>query len=829
MLKAFLSYSSKQSGFVEMVANSLKRSNVLYDCYTFESGDSILDEIIREIGISKVFVLFISQESLTSKWVKEEILEAKNAIFAGKISFFLPLIIDPLIEHDDPKIPDWIRESYSLHNIKKPSYCAERIKQKLITAEWNFPEIKPKDTLFVGRNKQMAEFESKQGSYNDPHPVCCFIKGMPTIGRKLFLRHALIKSGIIRDSYVPRIYKMDNRKSIEDIITYLYQAGFSDFKQENVENLMSKTVEYKINLLISLIKELNSQGEILIIDEYFSLIDRDNNMVDWLLPVIKGLEDIQQIALCIVTSHGIHDKSFFNNQNLMFLVQIPELEIEERNQLFYKLSKQEKIYPSQDDADVICKNFTGFPDQVRYAISLMKIEGIQYLIDNLDCLVDFNKDKILRFIGSIDTDSKDSLYWQLLKLLSMGSTFTPYLIQNVLKEDASTIRTELIRLADASLITNVGDDQDLISLSDSAKDYIQRLPYVLNKKYTDNLAAYTKEVLSDYQSNALEREHSDYYILLKEALKNGDTIPVQYLIPSHYVNAIRELYRDPNRRALVIELADKILKSTDNLDPTLTDEIRYWLCLTLARDRNNRCLHEVELIRRDADKYFLKGFYFRKIGRSDKAIEQFKKALDCRYSFAQAERELAQAYCSIDRFDLAYNLAKKGYEENPTSEHQIQCFVKCMIHEDGEKKKDEIYHLIECLKKCHGDTAQEMYLTSLAIYYVNIEDDFDLGLKYADSAISAYPDSMYSYLTKLEILSKKSDKDMIERTLLQVDQKFKESHEIRQNYPYYAAKVLLFAMQHKTNLAEDYLQKNRKKSYPDRMIESLQKRIDFYK
>lgn len=264
------------------------------------------------------------------------------------------------------------------------------------------------------------------------------------------------------------------------------------------------------------------------------------------------------------------------------------------------------------------------------------------------------------------------------------------------------------------------------------------------------------------------------------------------------------------------------------MDPTLIDEIRYWLCLTLARDRNDRFLGEVEKISRDADRYFLKGFYFRKIGKAKIAIDNLEKALKTRLSFAQAERELAEAYCSIDDYKSAFDLAEKSYKNDPTNEHQIQCYLKCMIHVHGKSKRDDIYNLINQLKKCHGEKAQEMHLTSLAMYYANIETDQQMALQYANSAINNYPMSMYSYLTKLEILCRQPEMHLLEKTLKEISLKFKTGHDIYLKFPYIAANITHLALSHQIRLAEEKLRQCQN-NFPKYMIENLQKRIDFYK
>lgn len=56
MLKAFLSHSSKQKGYVEIVAKHLGKSNIIFDEWTFEEGNKTIDEIF--LGYQKPVSLF---------------------------------------------------------------------------------------------------------------------------------------------------------------------------------------------------------------------------------------------------------------------------------------------------------------------------------------------------------------------------------------------------------------------------------------------------------------------------------------------------------------------------------------------------------------------------------------------------------------------------------------------------------------------------------------------------------------------------------------------------------------------------------------------------
>lgn len=87
MLKAFLSHSSAQKTFVEKVAQILGQDNCFLDNKTFESGMQTIEEIIKAIGKSSIFVFFISKEALESQWVKDELSNVREYVDDGVIRF----------------------------------------------------------------------------------------------------------------------------------------------------------------------------------------------------------------------------------------------------------------------------------------------------------------------------------------------------------------------------------------------------------------------------------------------------------------------------------------------------------------------------------------------------------------------------------------------------------------------------------------------------------------------------------------------------------------------------------------------------------------------
>ena len=108
-MHCFLSHSSTdKSGYVAILADKFG-DRAIYDAYTFEAGMRTVDEILKNLKRTDLFVLLISDAALNSKWVQDEITDSKRLLDAGQIKQFLPIIIDPTVTYRDGRIPDWIR------------------------------------------------------------------------------------------------------------------------------------------------------------------------------------------------------------------------------------------------------------------------------------------------------------------------------------------------------------------------------------------------------------------------------------------------------------------------------------------------------------------------------------------------------------------------------------------------------------------------------------------------------------------------------------------------------------------------------------------------
>ena len=94
MIKAFISYSSKQKPFALELVERLGRDYCRIDCFDFQPAYKTIDEIYRAIDSSTVFVLLVSRDSLASDWVEKEIRYAKSKLNPNDMDRFWPYLID---------------------------------------------------------------------------------------------------------------------------------------------------------------------------------------------------------------------------------------------------------------------------------------------------------------------------------------------------------------------------------------------------------------------------------------------------------------------------------------------------------------------------------------------------------------------------------------------------------------------------------------------------------------------------------------------------------------------------------------------------------------
>lgn len=774
MTKVFLSHSSKdKEWYVNKVYNKLIKDfgedNIVIDNATFQEGRKTIEEIYYQLGTTDLFVIFLSDAALTSSWVQNELVKVEEILEKKKKYQICPIIIDSKVQYDDSRIPKWMKEEYNIQRIESQTKAFKIIRQRMIEIAYEkSPKIKEKNQIFVGRNEFLKEFEQRMDDFDMGTPIAIVASGLEGIGRETFLKKSLFKSNIVKDTYSFSRIVLKEDESIEDCILRLYDLGLLEENKIDITELGKKVVEEKEKILVDLIYTLQSTKEIIIIIDNGCIIGHEGEMVEWFRNVIQCDKLKNRITLLLVCKFRYFLKNYRTDK--IFDVAIPELDVKERKGLLKRYLEMEEIELETSQMKEISELLSGFPEQVFFSVTMIKINGWKYFQNHTTDVVDFNSKKAIVMLQNFRNDSNKMEFLALLS--SFDYISISYILSIVMEEEKYLSYIEEFYFN--GICEYVGVLKEYIRVNDTIKDYLQRSEYKVSKEHTIRL----KDNVREFIKNIKDKDYDMPELLysLKVALLEGIDIDDKYIVPSIYLKTMNDLYFLGKNKE-VIEFADKALLSSSFMDNRIIFEIRYLLCSALAKLRDTRFLTEVQEID-GADHDFLFGFYYRQIGKFDKALERINKSLEKRPNFSKAKREKVQAYIGMQDYDSALELARINYENYKDNPYHIQAYFSCIIKSDNQTDKKEILQELICnMENIGSSLAREMTLRLKSQYTAFIEGNYEEAVVLIDQAINMNKSIHYARLVKFDIAERFDDLNVMEEIV-----NFFGSTEFKQRY-----------------------------------------------
>jgi hypothetical protein len=509
MVRCFLSHSSKdKKSYVEIVAKRLGFHNCVYDDFTFEEGMQPLEEILKWLDKSDIFVIFLSESSLKSDWVKLEITEAHKALKAGDIRRIFPIIIDSNITYQDERIPQWMRDEYNLKYVSRPTVASRRIGQRLREIGWELhPRIRDKNKIFVGRNQLISSFEERVDNFDKPKPLCVIASGIKEIGRKTLLRSCYIKSNLIDESYELPLISLNSQDSLEDFIYQLNDFGLS--AKYDLTNFLHKSIEEKIQIAIKIVTDIQNVKEIISIEDNGCIVTVERKIADWFLRLLEGVKRAGKLTFSIASSYRLLKHTVLHEDSI-YSIDVPELERAERNGLLKRYSEFEGLNLSRDDFAFFSGLLSGYPGQIFYAVDLIKNDGVNQTKRNSTLIGEFSSTKAQRLLERYENDLKkmDFLY-----LLSEFNFISYDFLFEIVEENEGYYRIidDLLASAVCELL---GANGEYIRLNDTVRDYVRRNRFVLPEDYKIKLQEHLDGFLRTYTGE--EKDASDFFYSLKK-------------------------------------------------------------------------------------------------------------------------------------------------------------------------------------------------------------------------------------------------------------------------------------------------------------------------
>lgn len=375
----------------------------------------------------------------------------------------------------------------------------------------------------------------------------------------------------------------------------------------------------KRDLLVALLSELHSQNEILLIDDWRSLVRYGGELADWFISTCEALPENRTILAIASATRPKIGRSFASSR--IFSVHLRELDPNERMGLLVRYLREVEgrfdIRP--DDYAAFRPILNGYPEQAIYAGQLIAAEGLSAALLRANDILEFSRLKASLLVEPYLEDSKKA---EVLEFLSWFEFVSLDLLKLLSVEVGTDILTCVSEFLNDSMCELIGSSGEYVCLNDIIRDFVSRGSLRIPHLYS---SAISKLGSNLFKSGLFDvSDYSERAAVVRVKLLAGESVPEQFLIPAHVLAAITHKYKT-RQYGDVISLCDMIL-SRENYEQYIKAQVRHYLCMSLARTRNNRFLTEVQLIRGEEHNYVL-GFYYRVTGRYSEALVRFNKAI----------------------------------------------------------------------------------------------------------------------------------------------------------------------------------------------------------
>ena len=748
-MRVFLSHSSKdKTGFVRLIADKLNTNNLIIDEKSFTPARLNADEMVRLIDSCDIFVFFISENSLPIEGnIEFEINKAYDYISKNS-KIFMPMIISEDIAYKDERIPQWFRD-YNLRKILKPTKAYQIIREKINELTWEKKEfLRKKENIFVGRNDFIEKFEDMYYDTSDGSAIFYFISGFESIGRSSLARHCLKKVNKIRQTYVfPRI-DLDQADSIEDLIFKLNDLGVST--EINIAGLMNITLKEKIDICINIFSGYFNDDDVILINDRGAIVKPNGQINDWFLDIINGINNIKIGIRAIICTK--YKSNYISRKN--WSVSIPEMPPKEVRRLLVEYLNLLDVILSNDEITTACNWLQGYPHQVYYLA--------QYIKNNTYATAHKNSNTIVNYSMS-RAESIISEYVHLNYALQFMSTISKVEIANVnTLLDAFGGEEKYKDLLNDLLLKNIctyeGVSGEYVRISEIIANYIQR------KGIKHSLFAFNnlKAIIGNEIKNNTEftPDMPSIYLSVKEKVISDGILEDKYIFPSHLAKSMKEIYNNRNDDAQVINIAQFLISKRTTISSDMVSIARYYLCLALARKKDQKLLEESSMLI-DVDKHFVRGFYYRKLGKYIDAINELSKCISMHSNHPRAKAELATCYVRIGDLDSAFNFAKDCYESDRYNIYFIQAYFECLLHkysrEALNRYREEMTSLIDHQYIRENKKDSSMMATMKARFALYIENDIQKSFEVLAEHLKHFSEDLFILNTKFMIYEKSRD------------------------------------------------------------------------
>lgn len=682
MRRAFLCHASKDKGYVDIIAKRLGRAKVVYDEMHFEEGVDFREAIQSGLDDTRVFVFFVSNNSLASVWCKHEVDEAEFRKLSESLSRCLTIIVDPDINFDD--LPKWMKRSKAVIQTR-PTQATRDIQHALFTTA-------PTDSSapFIGRQRTSIDFARNLAHLGATSPHLLVASGLEGIGRRSYLKR-VTADNLALD--LGPFFFVDETHDLIDVYLWALdetaEYGSRIQLADEIKAFNALTDEEKVSETISCLRIMcDNRCLPCIVDEGGLLEDSGKYRSLFAMLISSFLADHRDHYVAII--HRRKPNFIDLAQSEMILYQrITPLEAHETTLLFSQLLKRSRNEILSDLVEHIGEFLEGYPPAIYFAANYAEEYGLDALAEDTVTLVDFKAKRFLRYLTDIKLEGLD---WLIAQYLAAERLMPLEAIASALDHQPDEVARSLRSLIDHNLVV-VFDDK--YGISGPIKDTVHRSRGYLTTGQYENIRKNLTKAFWSNETDAPTIEVVDATLHAVAMSGSTEFNPYEDLVRASTVHRLaNESYRRQEWKA-ALEYAIR----AEEMDPSRIDVSRVKFKAMVQLEDWNSASKVLDNLRDRSDRmaFYLEGFMLRKKRLYKQACKAFQSALDTGDNSFPVHRDYADCLNRIGDHDTALEHIKWVLDRD--SENIFILDLMCRICIDGGKFT-EAEEVLETLARC---------------------------------------------------------------------------------------------------------------------------------
>lgn len=749
--KVFLSHSTKDKQLVEDVFRIIGPQFAEMSGPTFEAGLPTWEVIVRALDRCHVFALFASRDSLSSKWVRAEIFEAKKKLRNYKLTRILVFCIDGT---SFAELPPPLRDFAVFLNLSKATTIAAAIQRHLLEID---AASRTDNDDFVGRDKELASLKQQ---LLDPRAR---IRGISISGLALLGRAAIL-SRAVRDLYPSlqapdRVVEFSVFQSCADIALELYGSVNELITPDQLSDIRNTFVSDDAvscgKQLYDIIDSLYRDKQFIILSDRGGIINHKGAYTNIVESLLKSSSINNYPTVFVITQRKPIARTRSSHPEIAFL-DIDPLSEEQATQYVVQKARAREIELTAGDVEKIVSIGRGHPQNIDYILEKCRqYPPPKLALEGMDDFYDLSRERSKHLLDSI----ADDLSADATKLLSIIRAYF-----NIPAEFVTTIFDSYERGANAcaELLDRhaIVSAHGIYSVSPPLWDAVDReVRFSLTAESAREVASKFVAALLDYREDGLVPvniiDAASVAAIQTGKLEGNWTS--QFVLPSHYIYLARYSY-DRRQFKKAIEYAN----SATAYRSSLTDAAFIQACRTLgmsgARIGDEGVVaHAVAYLNGVHDPYaqasgaFIRGFSFRLSGRFSDAEGELKRARKTLGDDFALMRELAIVHTLMRQFDQAISYGEVALARSPENPYLLDVVARARIGlaKDGRALEydRELSDIMDRLEKFGTSSGMSFYHIRLSEKLLK-EKKLAAALKSADAAVRCTPDLAAPYLVR---------------------------------------------------------------------------------